>query len=69
MPRIGRYREVLKKAERCAIITSNPEPIRRVFKKHNLSYNEKNFGGLTIFWGFDKKLVDELNLISYRESI
>jgi len=69
MPRISRYREVLKKAERCAIITSNPESIRIVFEKHNLFYNEKNFGSLTVFWGFDKKLMDELNLISYRESI
>ncbi len=65
MPRIGRYREMLKEADRCAIIAATPDTVAKEFAAHDIPFRENRFGDLTVVWGFDKKRVDELGLISY----
>jgi hypothetical protein len=69
MPRIGRYREMLKEADRCAVITASPQRVAEVFRKHDVPFQQNSFGNLTVLWGFDKKRVDELGLISYEARI
>jgi hypothetical protein len=69
MPRVGRYREMLKEADRCAVITASPERVAEVFRKYDIPFQENRFGDLTVVWGFDKKRVDELGLISYEARI
>jgi hypothetical protein len=69
MPRIPRYREVLRHADRCAVITSRPGPVSEAFARHGIDHSRQEFGDLTVFSDFDKRRVDELGLISYRDSL
>lgn len=68
-PRVARYREALRRAERCAIITRLPGPIAREFEQRGIPYRTEVFGSQTVFWDFDKGRVDELGLIDYRDSL
>ncbi len=69
MPRISRYREMLKKSKHCAIITTVPKWTESVFNENGIRFRKNIFGNLTVFWDFDKKQVDQLGLISYKESL
>lgn len=69
MPRIDRYREGLRNAETMAIINEVTEPAEELLRRHNVPYEVRQFGTIRVLYDFDKKEVERLGLVDYRESL
>lgn len=69
MPRIDRYREALRTAETMAIVNESTEPAEELLRRHNISYEVRQFGTIRVIYNFDKREAERRGLVDYRESL